>query len=581
MSESGQASVTSSGRVCLAFNDDCGTFGGNSGSYTVELTLERGGSTVEGPNTLVVRGVDAPCLTDFGGGPGAGIYQRCTSWSAQPGDLLIWNASGTVLRNGADPTADTGPDGEIGEPTTALSLCQGPGNRYGLTGSVGGWPEQHDPSCSPPVCGTPVTAASKIYWTDFEGDRLQRANLDGTAVETLITSGLNEPNGIALDVAGDAIYWTEFNGGRIRRAALDGSNQTDLISSGISLSEGIALDIPAGKMYWAQRGSERIQRADLDGTDIELLTTFVDRPYGMALDPLAGKMYWTDYGGGARWIRRANLDGSSGENVLENLTGPRGVALDVTNSKLYWVDTLDDRIYRANIDGSAQETLISSGLDFPRGIALDLTGGKMYWTDAGMQRIERSNLDGSSREVLIDTGLVGPNGIAVDVLDANCDGVDEDGDGFFDEDAAIECDDGDPCNGVETCDAALGCQPGTPIDCNAGSVPDGDDVPGGLMNVDIDAAGDITLSWSESCNGGDGDYAVYEGTLGDFSSHTPKSCTTSGATNSTFTPASSSVYFLIVPRGSFREGSYGTDSDGSERPQGAAACLQQAVETCL
>src|SRR5438552_10713878 len=30
---------------------------------------------------------------------------------------------------------------------------------------------------------------------------------------------------------------------------------------------------------------------------------------------------------------------------------------------------------------------------------------------------------------------------------------------------ALVCDDGDPCNGVETCDPAAGCQPGSPLDC--------------------------------------------------------------------------------------------------------------------
>ena len=34
--------------------------------------------------------------------------------------------------------------------------------------------------------------------------------------------------------------------------------------------------------------------------------------------------------------------------------------------------------------------------------------------------------------------------------------------------APIDCDDGDTCNGAETCDAALGCVPGPPIDCDDG-----------------------------------------------------------------------------------------------------------------
>ena len=43
-----------------------------------------------------------------------------------------------------------------------------------------------------------------IYWTD--DDKIQRANLDGSNVENLVTQGLVDPEGIALDVAGGKMY---------------------------------------------------------------------------------------------------------------------------------------------------------------------------------------------------------------------------------------------------------------------------------------------------------------------------------------------------------------------------------------
>ena len=41
---------------------------------------------------------------------------------------------------------------------------------------------------------------SKMYWTDFGTEKIQRANLDGSNVEDLVTTGLSDPNGIALDL---------------------------------------------------------------------------------------------------------------------------------------------------------------------------------------------------------------------------------------------------------------------------------------------------------------------------------------------------------------------------------------------
>lgn len=41
-------------------------------------------------------------------------------------------------------------------------------------------------------------AAGKMYWIDADTDKIQRANLDGTNVEDIITTGLLDPTSIAL-----------------------------------------------------------------------------------------------------------------------------------------------------------------------------------------------------------------------------------------------------------------------------------------------------------------------------------------------------------------------------------------------
>ena len=47
-----------------------------------------------------------------------------------------------------------------------------------------------------------------MYWTDGTQHKIQRANLDGTRVEDLVT-GLSDTSGIALDVVGGKMYWTD------------------------------------------------------------------------------------------------------------------------------------------------------------------------------------------------------------------------------------------------------------------------------------------------------------------------------------------------------------------------------------
>lgn len=118
-------------------------------------------------------------------------------------------------------------------------------------------------------------SGGKIYWTDTVTNKIQRANLDGSNIEDLVTVGLSHPLGLTLDVAGGKIYWTNTSfwpwGGpgvdKISRANLDGTNIEDLVTTGLAVAHGIALDVSAGKMYWADGG--KIWRANLDGSNVE------------------------------------------------------------------------------------------------------------------------------------------------------------------------------------------------------------------------------------------------------------------------------------------------------------------------
>ena len=261
----------------------------------------------------------------------------------------------------------------------------------------------------------PAAGVSKLYWTDWGTDKIQRANLDGSGVEDLVSgAGLDGPDGLALDMAGGKMYWTDAGTNKIQRANLDGSGVEDLVT-GLGIPYGLALDVSGGKMYWTNRQTNKIQRADLSGGNVEdLVTSGLTFPGGLALNVSGGKMYWTNPG--ANKIQRSNLDGSGVEDlVTSGVSSPTGIALDVSGGKMYWTDRRADKIQRANLSGSGVEDLVTSGLHSPNGLALDVSGGKMYWADAGTNKVQRANLDGSGVEDLVTgaNGLVDPSGVAV------------------------------------------------------------------------------------------------------------------------------------------------------------------------
>ena len=242
---------------------------------------------------------------------------------------------------------------------------------------------------------------SKVYWSDWGTDKIQRADLDGSNVEDLVTTGLDGPDGLAVDAAGGKLYWTDAGTAKIQRADLDGSNLEDLVTSGLNIPYGLALDVSGGKIYWTDRQSSKIQRADLDGSNVEDLLTLAGLafPAEIAVDPAGGKIYWANPG--ADKIQRADLDGSNLEDlVTSGLSSPNGVALDVAGGKVYWTDRGTDKIQRADLNGSNVQDLVTSGLSGPNGLDLDTAGGKIYWTDAETNKLQRANLDGSGVEDL-------------------------------------------------------------------------------------------------------------------------------------------------------------------------------------
>jgi hypothetical protein len=261
--------------------------------------------------------------------------------------------------------------------------------------------------------GTVGQARSQfVYWTNYNDGTIQRANLDGTGVVTLVRNQPS-PSGIALDLAGGLMYWTTFiNGSDIRRANLDGSGETILVG-GLNSPESLALDLAGGLLYWANWGSGEIWRAKLDGSDQTLLVNGLSRPQHLALDLAGGKMYWTEAGRGT--ISRANLDGTGLEVLVDGQSLPRDLALDLPGGRMYWTNGTSSDIRRANLDGSGQEVVLKD-LPGPFGIALDLANSKMYWCDfVSPGDIRRANLDGSGQETLI-AGLPGrAAGIALDL----------------------------------------------------------------------------------------------------------------------------------------------------------------------
>jgi hypothetical protein len=186
--------------------------------------------------------------------------------------------------------------------------------------------------------------------------RVQRANLDGSELETLVTTGTGATDrrdnsrwcvGIALDLAGGYFYWSQKgpdNGmiGSLRRARLvlpAGESSTDrsdieVLFSGLPEPIDIDLDLTNGHIYWTDRGDDTINRAPLEipngataanRSDRQVLVRGVREAIGVTLDVARGKLFFTGGTGGR--VGMANLDGSGVVDLLTGTAGLTGIAV--------------------------------------------------------------------------------------------------------------------------------------------------------------------------------------------------------------------------------------------------------------
>jgi DNA-binding beta-propeller fold protein YncE len=237
-------------------------------------------------------------------------------------------------------------------------------------------------------------AGGHIYWTNMGNPKandgtIDRAGLDGTNVTNVVPPGATwTPKQLQLDAKNRKLYWSDREGMRVMRSNLDGSKIETLVDTsqgdarpGADAAKwcvGIALDVEGSKVYWTQKGPDnagqgRIFRAGLEipqgktpanRKDIELLYDNLPEPIDLDLDLGNRMMYWTDRGDPPRGntVNRAPMDAAPGnrkepEIVFNHLMEGIGLSLDLANKRMFLTD-LGGSVYSANLDGSNTKNLL-------------------------------------------------------------------------------------------------------------------------------------------------------------------------------------------------------------------------------
>ncbi|HYX55901.1 MAG TPA: hypothetical protein VE818_07060 [Nitrososphaeraceae archaeon] len=237
--------------------------------------------------------------------------------------------------------------------------------------------------------------AGHIYWTNMgvpnlNDGSIERADLDGRNRRMIIPQGDTfTPKQLYFDKKNGKLYWSDREGMRVMRSNLDGSKIETLVQTGQGEADrrdamkwcvGITVDVESGQIYWTQKGPDdaghgRIFRASIEipkgqsaanRNDIEVLFDNLPEPIDLDLDLNSRMLYWTDRGDPPRGntVNRAPMDRElkkkkrqTPEIVLTYLQEGIGIALYLKGERMFLTD-LGGSVYSAKLNGSDKKTLL-------------------------------------------------------------------------------------------------------------------------------------------------------------------------------------------------------------------------------
>ena len=238
-------------------------------------------------------------------------------------------------------------------------------------------------------------AAGHVYWTNMgvapslNDGSIERADLDGKNRRFIVPpGGTFTPKQIHLDKANGKLYWSDREGMRVMRCNLDGSQIETLVQTGEGESDrrdetrwcvGITVDPVRRQIYWTQKGADnagvgRILRAGIDipkgetaadRSDIEVFFNGLPEPIDLELDLEHRILYWTDRGNPPRGntVNRTPIDAKPAQNVpqivVSDLMEGIGITLDVPGNRMFATDFAGS-LYVANLDGTGKRMLLAA-----------------------------------------------------------------------------------------------------------------------------------------------------------------------------------------------------------------------------
>ncbi len=232
--------------------------------------------------------------------------------------------------------------------------------------------------------GVAVDGAGNVYFADCVNNAIKKWTAANNTVTTLVVSNANTPlyypHGVAVDGAGN-VYFADTYNNAIKEWTAANHTVTTLVSSGLYYPYGVAVDA-AGNVYIADTENRAIKEWTAeDQTVTTLFSVGKYYAYAVAVDS-AGNVYAPS---GSTILEWTAANQTVTTLVSSGLYYPYGVAVDGAGN-VYIADSDNNTIKKWTAANNTVNALVSSGLGYSWGLAVDGTGN-VYFSNNGNNTI--------------------------------------------------------------------------------------------------------------------------------------------------------------------------------------------------
>ncbi|KAL3288606.1 hypothetical protein HHI36_003043 [Cryptolaemus montrouzieri] len=242
-------------------------------------------------------------------------------------------------------------------------------------------------------------ANSTVQATIILANRYYIRELDLNGRSALLAHNLTNAVALDYDWKDQCLYWSDVTqlGSSIKKLCDYKNNSTavqTLHSPTLQNPDGLAVDWVGRNLYWCDKGLDTLEVSTLEGKYRRvLLSSGLEEPRAIALDPVEKYMFWSDWGSQVH-IGKASMDGSNPRVIVNSSLGwPNALTVSYETREFFWADAREDYIAVADYDGKNIKIIASRdrtpSLRLHHVFAIDVWEDFIYWTDWETKTVER------------------------------------------------------------------------------------------------------------------------------------------------------------------------------------------------